>query len=208
MNTTKRKSGRIRVNAFQRLTEDHCSLLRRAFESYLIWEYFGDLIRDVHRGDAEYPRLFFFQPLTLAFVNAAFDSFIVTLYKFYDRGSLELETLVDVGVKHGRIEPLLASSLKKQIEEAASSAPRKSIGSLRKRNVAHYDRTAEERSALTTIEPTKKEIRDYFKKLAAILQTCASRARFNHSPPAYDQFEKQIRNTAKMIMRYVSEEKP
>jgi hypothetical protein len=203
----KRKSDKISGHAFQRLTEDHCAILRRAFESYLIWEYFGDLIRDVHRGDAQYSRVFFFQPLTLAFVSAAFDSFIVNLYKFYDRGSLELETLIDVGVKHGRLQPWLASSLKKQIEEAASFAAMKSIGSLRKRNVAHYDRTAEERSALTTIDPTKKEILDYFKKLAAILQICASRARFNHSPPAYDQFEKRIRDTAKMIIHYVSEEK-
>lgn len=203
----KRKSDKISGDAFQRLTEDHCAILRRAFESYLIWERFGDLIRDVHRRDAQYPGVFFFQPLTLAFVSAAFDSFIVNLYKFHDKGSLELKTLVEVGVKHGRIEPWLAASLLKQIEEAGSLAVRKSIDLLRKRNVGHYDRTAKERSALTTADPTKKEIRDYFKNLAAILQACASRARFNHVPPAYDQFEKQIRETAKMIIRYVSEQK-
>lgn len=198
-----KKTKKISATAFQRLTEDHCSILRRAFESYLVWEKLGDLIRDVHRGDAEYPRVLFFQPLTLACVNAAFDSFVINLYKFQDNRSHELHTLVDIGVKYGRIERALERRLRAQIRSTASFAAKKHIDSLRNRQVGHYDVLADERSSLTTIQPTKEEICDYFKQLAGILQSCATLARFRHSPLLYDQFEKRIDDTAEMITRYV-----
>jgi hypothetical protein len=202
-----KKSDKISGSAFQALTTDHCSILKQAFESYLVWECFGDLIRKVQKGSEEYPRVFFFQPLTLAFVNAAFDSFIVNLYKFYDNRSHELETLVQVGVKHGCIEPWLESSLREKIKDAASFAAKKNIEMLRNRNVGHYVMTALPRSALTTIHPTKEEIRDYFERLATILETCASRARFDHSPLRHDQFEKRIRDTAEIVIRFVCGQK-
>jgi hypothetical protein len=198
----KKKSDKISGAAFQTLTADHCSILKQAFESYLVWECFGDLIRKVQKGNEEYPRVFLFQPLTLAFVNAAFDSFIVNLYKFHDNRSHELETLVQVGAKHGRIEPRLESILRKQIEDAGSFAT-KHIEMLRNRNVGHYDMTAVPRSALTTVHPTKEEILDHFKRLATILESCASCARFDSSPLRHDQFETRIRDTAEIVMRFV-----
>ena len=202
-----KKSDRIAGSAFQQLTEDHCSILKRAFESYLIWEYFGDLIRNVHRGDAEYPRVFFFQPLTLALVSAAFDSFVVNLYKFHDNRSHELEDLVDVGVKHGGINHSLESSLRMQIKDAASIATKMNIATLRNQHVGHYNPAVEGWNALTTVNLAKKEVREYFKKIAAILQGCVFRARFNHSPPRYNQSEKQIQDNAKIIIGYISGKK-
>ena len=198
-----KRSDRIDASVFQRLVEDHCSILRRAFESYLIWEAFGDLIRNVHRGDSEYPRVFFFQPLTLTWVNAAFDSFVTNLYKFHDTRSDELNTLVDLGVRYGRIDPALERRLRVQIRTARSFAARKHIHSLRNRQIGHYDVTADERSALTTLQPTKEEIREYFQQLAEIIKTCAAHARFRHLPLVYDQLEKQMRDCAEMVTSYI-----
>lgn len=202
-----KKSQKISGDWFQALTEDHCSILKRAFESYLIWESFGDLIRDVRRGHLEYPRVFFFQPFTLAVVGAAFDSFIINLYKFHDNRSYELETLVDVGVKHGGIEPSLGLKLNAQIKDAASFAAKKNIDSLRNRSIGHYDAMAERRSALTTVHPTSKEIRDYFEKLGAILRVCAAHARFHRLPLQYNQSEKGIRDISKIFTQYIRGEK-
>jgi hypothetical protein len=80
---------------------------------------------------------------------------------------------------------------------------RRNIDSLRNRSVGHYDLLAKKRSALTTVHPTKKEIRDYFAKLGSILRTCASRARFYHLPFHYNQFEEQICDIAKIFVLYV-----
>lgn len=198
-----KRSDRIDASAFQRLAEDHCSILRRAFESYLIWEAFGDLIRNVHRGDSEYPRVFFFQPFTLACVNAAFDSFVTNLYKFHDKISDELNTLVDLGVRYGRVDPELERRLRAQIRTARSFAVKKHIHSLRNRQIGHYDVTADERSSLTTLQPTKEEIREYFQQLAEILKTCAAHTRFRHLPLVYNQLEKRMRDSAEMVTSYI-----
>ena len=202
----KKKSGKIGGTAFQKLTRDHCSILKQAFESFLVWECFGDLIRDVHRGSKEYPRVFFFQPLMLAVVSAAFDSFIVNLHKFHEKRSQKLEILIEVGEKHGGIEPSLATTLKTQIKNAMLLADTIDLKSLRN-NVGHYNMGTNERSVLTTSDPTNTEYRDYFERLAAILKTCVSRARFNHSPARYNQIEKRIRETSEMFIRFVRGEK-
>lgn len=80
----KRKSANISGSAFVTLLQDHFDLLRRAYESFLVWECFCELPLTVHSGDPEYPRVRFFSPLIVANVSAAFDSFVINLYKFYD----------------------------------------------------------------------------------------------------------------------------
>jgi hypothetical protein len=200
----RRKSGDIGGSAYVVLLQDHFDLLRRAYESFLVWECFGELLFSVHRSEPEYPRVHFFSPLLVANVSAAFDSFVINLYKFYDNQSHTLGTLVDVGVKRGRIPPNLEIRIRDKIKDAGSFAANKHIGLLRNRSVGHYRVTNEERSRspLTTIDPTPNEIRDYFARLGEILQLCASQAPLSHSPFHFNQFERQITDTAQMVMSY------
>jgi hypothetical protein len=172
----KSKSTNISGSAYVILLQDHFELLRRAYESFLVWECFSELLFRVHRSEPEYPRVHFFSPLIVATVSAAFDSFVINLYKFYDRQSDMLGNLVDAGVKHGRISLYLETRIRKKIKEAGAFAANKHIKSLRNRSVGHYRVTNEERgrSPLTAIDPTPKEIRDYFVKIGEILQLCAS----------------------------------
>src|SRR6266446_6246365 len=194
----KTKSRNISGSAYIILLQDHFQLLRRAYESFLVWESFGELLFRVHRGEPEYPRVHFFSPLIVANVSAAFDSFVINLYKFYYKQSHKLETLVDVGVKRGRIPPYLAARIRDKINDAGTFAANKHIRSLRNRNVGHYQITNKQRSPLTTIDPTPNEIRDYFAKIGEILQICASQAPLSHSPFEYNRFEQRITNTAGM----------
>ena len=205
----KRKSADVSGSAYVILLQDHFDLFRRAYESFLVWEHFGELLFSVHRSEPEYPRVHFFSPLLRTSVSAARDSFVINLYKFYDNRSHTLETLVDVGVKRGRISRLLESRIRSKIEDAGAFAAHKHIKSLRNRNVGHYQVTNEERSRspLTTINPTPNEIRDYFARIGEILQLCASQAPLSHSPFHYNQFERQIIDTAGMITRYIRGEK-
>jgi hypothetical protein len=120
-----------------------------------------------------------------------------------------LDTLVDVGVKRGRIPPHLEIRIRDEIKDAGSFAANRHIGSLRNRSVGHYRVTNEERgrSPLTTIDPTPNEIRDHFARIGEILQLCASQAPFSHSPFHYNHFERQIIDAAGMITRYIRGEK-
>jgi hypothetical protein len=198
----KGESGDISGSAYVILLQDHFELLRRAYESFLVWEYFGELLFSVHRSELEYPRVHFFSPLLVACVSAAFDSFVINLYKFYDNRSDTLGTLVDAGVKRGRISRDLETRIRDKIRDAGAFAANKHIKSLRNRNVGHYQVTNEERSPLTTIDPTPNEIRDYFARIGEILQLCASQAPLSHSPFQYNQFERRITDTARMVMSY------
>ena len=114
-----------------------------------------------------------------------------------------MKTLIDVGVKHGGIDSMLETNLRRQIKDAASFAAKKNIDSLRNRQVGHYDLMAPQRHSLTTVHPTKEEIRDYFDKLAAILEACAERARFCSRPFSYKQFEESIHSTSQMIIAFI-----
>jgi hypothetical protein len=151
----------------------------------------------------------FFSPLITAIVSDAFDSFVINLYKFYDTQSNKLETLVDVGVKRGRISVSLETRTRKKIKEAGTFAANKHIKSLRNRSVGHYRVTNEERgrSPLTAIDPTPEEIRDYFVKISEILQLCTSQAPLSQSPLQYNQLKRQITDTARMVMSYLRGEK-
>ena len=60
-----------------------------------------------------------------------------------------------------------------------------------------------ERSVLTTVHPTNSEIRDYFNRLAEILESCVARARFYQTPLRYDQLENHIVSNVEMIIRYI-----
>lgn len=199
----KKKSDKIHGSFFQKLVEDHCDTLQQAFRSFLVWESFTDLVHNTRQGSASYPRVFFFQPLTLSFVDAAFDSFVVNLYKFHDNRSHELETLVDVGVTQGAIESWLEPRLRQMIGTAVSFAAKKEIDALRNRKVGHYDLTADYRSTLTTVHPTPKELREYFSILGEILKECAMRARFGVSPHHYDQGEDHIKDTASILIKFI-----
>lgn len=203
----KRKSGNISGSAYVILLQDHFELLRRAYESFLVWECFGELLFRVHRTEPEYPRVHFFSPLVLASVSAAFDSFVINLHKFYDKQSHKLETLVDVGVRRSRIPPYLEKRIRGKIKDAGAFAANKHIKSLRNRTAGHYQVTNEKRSSLTTIDPTPNEIRDYFARIGAILQLCVSQAPLSHSPLQYDQFERRITDTARMVTCYFRGEK-
>jgi hypothetical protein len=189
-------------SAYVILLQDHFALLKRAYESFLVWECFSELLWGVHRGEPEYPRVHFFSPLLVANVSAAFDSFVINLYKFYDDQSHTLDNLVDVGVKRGRISLHLEPRIRTKINDAGTFAANKHIHSLRNRSVGHYRVTNEERSALTAINPTPKEIRDYFEKIGEILQLCATEAPLRNSPSEYNQFEQRITNTAGMVTCY------
>jgi hypothetical protein len=153
------KKAKLDPSCYQQLLADQFDLLRHAFESFLVWERFGDLIRDTRVGAAEYPRVHVFQPITLAFVASAFDSFVVNLYKFHDRRSNTLETLLDVGIRAGKIEPELERILASRIAEVKAMAAKLNIRTLRNSSVGHYNATVEKRSPLTTVRPEPKEIR-------------------------------------------------
>lgn len=204
----KRKS--IGGSAYVILLQDHFELLRRAYESFLVWECFSELLWGVHRGSPEYPRVHFFSPLLVANVSAAFDSFVINLYKFYDKKqSHTLDDLVDAGVKRGRISLYLEARIRKKIKDAGAFAANKHIKSLRNRSVGHYRFTNEERSRspLTAIDPTPSEIRIYFAKISEILQLCAREAPLSHSPIRYNQLEQRILDTAGMVICYFRGEK-
>ena len=198
------KSRGIAGNAYVVLLQDHCELLRSAYESFLIWEAFGDLLRGTHRGDAEYPRIRFFTRLVYPLVSSAFDSFVINLYKFYDHRSDELKTLVDVGIRRGRISQPLEKRIRAKIEEASVFAVRTNIHVLRNQHVGHYNSLIRKRSSLTTIHPTPKELRDYFARLAEVLQLCVRDAPLSHSPPRYNVFERDIVAQTRMVIQYLS----
>lgn len=95
-----------------------------------------------------------------------------------------METLVDVGVKRGRISLPLEARIREKIKDAGAFAANKHIKSLRNHCVGHYRVTNEERtrSPLTAIDPTATEIREYFAKIGEILELCARDAPLSHSP--------------------------
>lgn len=198
------KKSKLDPSYYQRLVEDQCDLLRHAFESFLVWERFGDLIRDTKIGNADYPRVHFFQPITLAFVASAFDSFVVNLYKFHDRRSNTLETLFDVGIRAGKIEPELERILVKRIADVKAMAAKLNIRTLRNSSVGHYNATVEKRSPLTTVRPEPKEIRQYFEEVGEILKMCGRRARFYQQPLRYDHNEHAIATLASFLTGYIS----
>lgn len=204
MRTKGRKSAAIPESFYVGLLQDHCDLLRSAYESFLIWEAFGDLLRETHKGNAEYPRIRFFTKLVYPIVSSAFDSFVINLYKFYDHRSDELNTLVDVGVKRGRISESLEKRIRAKIEKASAFAVKTNIHELRNRHVGHYNSLIRKRSSLTTIHPTPKELRDYFARLAEVLHLCVRDAPLSHSPPRYDAFERDIVVQTKMVVQYLS----
>lgn len=202
-----KKKNKISGSAYIILLQDHFEILRRAYESYLVLESFSGLLSDVHREDAEYPRVRFFTDLILATVSAAFDSYVINLHKFYDSRSHCLEHLVDVGVEHEAIPPWLETIVRKKIKKAAACAANKHIQLLRNRNVGHYRITNQEHSPLTTIDPRPEEVRDYFARIGEILKLCADHAPLSNSPLRYNQFERQITATAGMAIRYFRGEK-
>lgn len=198
------KKSKLDPSYYQQLLADQYDLLRHAFESFLVWERFGDLIRDTRVGAADYPRVYFFQPVTLAFVASAFDSFVVNLYKFHDPRSNTLAALFDVGIRAGKIEPELERILAKRIAEVKTMAAKLNIRTLRNSSVGHYNATAEKRSPLTTVRPEPKEIRHYFVEVAEILNMCARRARFYQQPLSYDHNEESIATLATFLTGYIS----
>jgi hypothetical protein len=200
------KNSKLDPSYYQRLVEDQCDLLRHAFESFLVWERFGDLIRETRIGSADYPRVHFSQPITLAFVASAFDSFVVNLYKFHDRRSNTLETLLDVGIRAGKIDPALKRIVINRITEVKAIAGSLNIHKLRNSSVGHYNATAEKRSPLTTVKPEPKEIRHYFEKVADILELCARRARFYQQPRRYNHEEHSIASLATFLTDYIAKD--
>jgi hypothetical protein len=202
--TGKTVTRKIPGSAYVRLLEDHCDLLRSAYESFLLWETFGDLLRDTRKGDVEYPRIRFFTTLLYSVISSAFDSFVINLYKFYDRRSDALNTLVDTGIKRGRISQPLERRIRAKIERASEFAVRSDISSLRNQHVGHYNSLIRKRSSLTTVHPTPNELRDYFAKLAEILQLCVRDAPLSRSPFRYNHFEKDITAQVGMLVRYLS----
>ena len=202
-----KKSRKISGGAYTILLQDHFELLRRAYESYLVLESFGGLLVNVHQGDPEYPRVYFFTNLIFATASAAFDSYVINLHKFFDRQSHDLESLVDVGVKRGALPPWLEAIIREKIKNAASSAANKHIDSLRNRNVGHYQISNQEHSPLTNVNPTSEEVREYFARIGEILKLCADHAPLPNSPFRYNQFEPQITDTAKMAIGYFRGEK-
>jgi hypothetical protein len=198
------KNAKLHPSYYQRLVEDQCDLLRHAFESFLVWERFGDLIRETRVGNSDYPRVHFFQPITFALVASAFDSFVVNLYKFHDRRSNSLETLLDVGIRAGKIEPELERILANRIVEVKAMAAKLNIRTLRNSSVGHYNATVEKRSPLTTVRPEPKEIRHYFEEVAEILNMCGRRARFYQQPLRYDHNEESIATLATFLTGYIS----
>src|SRR5260370_17855731 len=204
MRTKGRKSAAIPGSSYVGLLQDHCDLLRSAYESFLIWEAFGDLLRETHKGDAEYPRIRFFTKLVYPIVSSAFDSFVINLYKFYDHRSDELNTLVDVGVKRGRISHTLEERIRAKIENASAFAVKTNIHELRNRHVGHYSSLIRKRSSLTTIHPTPKELSDYFARLAEVLRLCVRDAPLSHSPLRYNVFDKEIVAQTRMLVQYLS----
>jgi hypothetical protein len=198
------KKSKLDPSYYQRLLADQYDLLRHAFESFLVWERFGDLIRYTRVGAAEYPRVHFFQPITFAFVASAFDSFVVNLYKFPDRRSNTLETLLDVGIRAGKIEPELEGILSDRIAEVKATAAKLNIRTLRNSSVGHYNATVEKRSPLTTVRPEPKEIRQYFEEVGEILNMCGRRARFYQQPLRYDHNEHAIATLASFLTGYIS----
>jgi hypothetical protein len=139
------KNSKLDPSYYQRLVEDQCDLLRHAFESFLVWQRFGDLIRETRVGSGNSPRVHFFQPITFAFVASAFDSFVVNLYKFHDPRSNTLETVLDVGIRAGKIDPALEKIVMSRIVEVKAIAARMNIRKLRNSSVGHYSATAEKR---------------------------------------------------------------
>jgi len=198
------KNSKLDPSYYQQLLADQYDLLRHAFESFLVWERFGDLIRDTRIGSADYPRVHFFQPITFAFAASAFDSFVVNLYKFHDRRSNTLETLLDVGIRAGKIEPELERILAKRIAEVKTMAAKLNIRTLRNLSVGHYNATVEKRSPLTTVRPQPKEIRHYFEEVGEILDMCARRARFYQRPLSYDHNENSIATLSTFLTGYIS----
>lgn len=189
---------------YQRLVEDQCNLLRHAFESFLVWERFGDLIRDTRATDAEYPRVYYFQPVTFAFVASAFDSFVINLYKFQDPHSNTLETLLELGIRGGKIEPGIETILHEKIAEVKVLTAKLNIRKLRNSYVGHYNAMQGKRSPLTTVRPEPKEIRHYFERIATILKICSRRARFRQQPLSYDHNEDAISTLASFLCSYIS----
>lgn len=198
------KKSKLDPSYYQCLVEDQYDLLRHAFESFLVWERFGDLIRDIRTGDVEYPRVHFFQPITLAFVASAFDSFVLNLYKFHDPHSNTLETLLDVGIRAGTIEPGSERILAKRITHVKALAADLNIRTLRNSTVGHYNATVEKRSPLTTVRPKPKKIRQYIKEVAEILSMCARRARFYQQPLRYDHNEHAILTLSGLLSGYIT----
>jgi hypothetical protein len=198
------KKSKLDPSYYQQLLADQYDLLRHAFESFLVWERFGDLIRDTRVGAAEYPRVHFFQPITLAFVASAFDSFVVNLYKFHDPRSNTLAALLDVGIRAGKIEPDLEKILANRIVAVKAMAAKLNIRTLRNSSVGHYNATVEKRSPLTTVRPEPKEIRRYFKEVEEILNMCGRRARFYQQPLSYDHNEHAISTVASFLTDYIS----
>lgn len=90
------KKSKLDPSYYQQLLADQYDLLRHAFESFLVWERFGDLIRDTRVGAADYPRVHFFQPITLAFVASALD-----LTQFCKAIAAE-QKLATTVLRHGR----------------------------------------------------------------------------------------------------------
>lgn len=199
------KKSKLDPSYYQQLLADQYDLLRHAFESFLVWERFGDLIRDTRVGAAEYPRVHFFQPITLAFVASAFDSFVVNLYKFHDPRSNTLAALLDVGIRAGKIEPELEKILANRIVGVKAMAANLNIRTLRNSSVGHYNATVEKRSPLTTVRPEPKEIRRYFKGVEEVLNICGRRARFYQQPLSYDHNEHAISTVASFLTDYISQ---
>jgi hypothetical protein len=198
------KKSKLDPSYYQQLLADQYDLLRHAFESFLVWERFGDLIRDTRVGAADYPRVHFFQPITLAFVASALDSFVVNLYKFHDPHSDTLAALLDVGIRAGKIEPELENILAKRIAAVKAMAAKLNIRTLRNCSVGHYNATVEKRSPLTTVRPEPNGIRRYFEEVGEILNMCARRARFYQHPLHYDHNEHAISTVATFLTGYIS----
>lgn len=198
----KKKTAKVSDDKYTSLLEDHFELLRNAYESFLIWECFGELLFRLRPSEPEYPRVHFFSPFIVATVSAAFDSFVINLYKFYDDRSHELETLVNVGVSCAAIPSYLETRIRAKIRNTGAVAARENIHSLRNRTVGHYRVTNEERSPFTTVEPSPDELRDYFRRIGEILELCTARGRFSSSSRRYDGSERQITDTAGMVIGY------
>lgn len=203
----KKESANVSGADYVSLLEDHFELLRHAYESFLIWECFNELLFRLRASDPQYPRVHFFSPLIAATVSAAFDSFVINLYKFYDKQSHKLETLVDVGVKRAAIPPCLETHIRDKIRSSGAGAASKNIRSLRNRTVGHYRVSNDERSPLTAVDPTPHELREHFGRIAEILELCTAHGRFSGSSRPYNGSERQITDTAGMVMRYFRGEK-
>jgi len=199
------KKSKLDPSYYQQLLADQYDLLRHAFESFLVWELFGDLIRDTRVGE---PRtilacISFSLSLSHSWPQLSIPSWSICTNSMiraqrHWRPSSTWES--EPAKSNLEVERILAN----RIAGVKAMAVKLNIRKLRNSSVGHYNATVEKRSPLTTVSPEPKEIRHYFEEVGEILNMCARRARFYQHPLHYDQNEHAISTLVGFLTGYIS----